>query len=134
MTTGTPICDRNESVVLFQMIWRGRTTACWPRADPESAPEILHDNGATKYQTRQTFLVLLQRLARKLQERKINAGLHLATPAVCPLSAKSVCVSTVFSAQVLIVDNAPGHFPEELQAWQPPGHLHLEGTVFLSSM
>lgn len=66
--TGTPIVALDGTCVLFQLIWRGTTTACHPRGPAiDSDPRLYHTHSVRKCQTRQTFLELLERIDRVVQ-------------------------------------------------------------------
>eukprot|EP00667_Euglena_gracilis_P014365 EG_transcript_14867 len=91
---GTPVVSRGGVCLLFQFIFRGRTSRCHPTAAADTHESIVFDHSDSKYQTQATFARLLALLANKLddvrQQRQLSAD-------ACAL---------------LIVDGAPSHAGE----------------------
>ena len=59
--TGTPVTSRDGSLILFQIIFRGKTSRYLPERSPGVHPAIYFDYSPSKYQTTSMFhdLVLL---------------------------------------------------------------------------
>lgn len=92
------IVARDGFVLLFQIIWKGKSTQCHVRhIQPAWDPRIYHDHAVKKVQTTLSFNRMLDKVATALVGRRRDLGLAASFPAV------------------IIMDNAPSHSQHLLQ-------------------
>lgn len=110
--TGTPIVCLDGSLLLFQVIWKGRTTQCHPPQQSDWDSRIFNDHAVKKVQTGLSFGRLLERISRALENRRKDLNLPPGYPAI------------------LVVDNAPSHSSESFQPLPSPAKqcAHLLAT------
>lgn len=106
--------NRSGQVLLFQMIWRGRTDKCHPKYSTgkllifyckvqvkillvDQHVALFHDHSDSKYQTTKTFTRMIGKLHKTLLALKESLGLAIEEPTL------------------LILDGAPAHNKEVME-------------------
>ena len=81
--TGTPVFSRSGRVLVYQIIWRGKTVKSLPRCHIPG--RMLMAVAPKKVQTRQTFLDLIKDIHARLLQVRQDIGLEAAHPSVIVL-------------------------------------------------
>lgn len=86
-------------MILFQLLFRGKTSRCEPALGPDASPVIYTDHSDSKFQTKGTYITLLKKINSAVQTANPDGGPYIVTVDGAPAHHHDLMDAVVGGAQ-----------------------------------